>query len=54
MTVGELLGRISSSEITEWGQLFKIQAWERESGRNANQLYEPGVELPQMMGGGPI
>ena len=29
MTVGELLGRITSSELTEWAALYGIEAAER-------------------------
>lgn len=34
MTVGELLGRMSSAELTEWIAEFKLRAWEAERERS--------------------
>ncbi len=37
MTVAELLDRISSSELTEWLALYKIEAEEQEANQRAQQ-----------------
>jgi hypothetical protein len=49
MTVGELLDRMDSQELAEWGKVFELRAWEAKSGQNANALYTPSTTT---MGGG--
>jgi hypothetical protein len=41
MTVGEVLDRMDSREIAEWGQYFEIVAWEQENGKPASGQYNP-------------
>ena len=43
MTVGELLDRISSRELTEWQAYFKVEAQDREE-RHMIASAESGAE----------
>lgn len=43
MSVDELLDRVSSRELAEWGQYYEILAWERENGKSASGMYAPDV-----------
>ncbi len=50
MTVREVLTRMTSREIAEWGQYFEIVAWERENGRPATG-YDPDTpDIGDLMG----
>jgi hypothetical protein len=50
MTVGELLTRMSSREVAEWGQYFEIVAWERENQKSASGMYNPDApDIQELM-----
>ena len=41
MPVREMLARMSSSEIAEWEQYFRIVAWEAQNEQSSSGLYNP-------------